>query len=332
MASIYGCRNPATPTLVAPPDGSTGLTVTGLLDWSDVPNGTGFDVYVYCGSGGSAIASATDIASEFAYDLPAGDYSWRVRSHNACGTSALSARWYFTIGAGSLCAVPVLQSPANETTCVPTSGALTWDPIPGATGYILQYTTVRTGRDIVRRDQTFPLPPTRTRSRILTGTALTIGASGRLHLCAVFRMLRLQDRAGSRSTSAGVSSRPPTALMINRLLAPWRGELRTTLADIGCNLVSPVQRGVRTRWPVLRSITQVWTRTRDTLACAIPGHVWAVVRLFRLPLLYDGSADRVQPHVLRHGDDPRSWTTRRCPAGLRRKRRRTRSHRRSLPG
>lgn len=70
----------------------------------------------------------------YASAIPPGSYYLRIRAANACGTSADSNELRLTIGAGDL---PL--SPLGLT--VSTAGGattLTWTPVPGAIGYVLE--------------------------------------------------------------------------------------------------------------------------------------------------------------------------------------------------
>lgn len=95
----------------------------------------------------------------YASAIPPGTYYVRVRASNACGTSPDSAELRLTIGAGDLPLAPLgltTSSAGGVTT-------LSWTPVPGVTGYVLE-----AGSDIGLSDlavvplgpsPTFAVPP-----------------------------------------------------------------------------------------------------------------------------------------------------------------------------
>jgi hypothetical protein len=67
-------------------------------------------------------------------------YYWHVQAKSATDSSEWSASRSFKTGSGGL-AAPMLISPDNGTTGVPTNVTLSWTVVSGATSYSLEYTT-----------------------------------------------------------------------------------------------------------------------------------------------------------------------------------------------
>jgi hypothetical protein len=67
-------------------------------------------------------------------------YYWHVQAKSATDSSEWSASRSFKTGSGGL-AAPMLISPDNGTTGVPTKVTLSWTVVSGATSYSLEYTT-----------------------------------------------------------------------------------------------------------------------------------------------------------------------------------------------
>jgi alpha-tubulin suppressor-like RCC1 family protein len=122
---------PGAPTLLAPANGATGVSLTPVLDWTGGSGATSHDVYFGTASSPPLVTNTT--ATSYAPSgLAAGTrYYWKVVAKNGAGSKA-SAVWSFTTQAAP--AVPGNPSPANGATGVPVSSALTWT-CTGATSY-----------------------------------------------------------------------------------------------------------------------------------------------------------------------------------------------------
>ncbi|HWN41716.1 MAG TPA: hypothetical protein VNW71_05810, partial [Thermoanaerobaculia bacterium] len=140
----------ATPNLVSPANGATGISITPLLDWSAVSGATQYRVFLSTSSSTlSALSSTTTTCSGClinttttadSYTVPSGIlanntiYYWMVRAGGPSGGSPNSAIRSFTTVAGSL-ATPSLLSPANGATGISITPLLDWSAVSGATQY-----------------------------------------------------------------------------------------------------------------------------------------------------------------------------------------------------
>ena len=91
---------PPPPTLISPPNGATGITLTPTLQWSDSPGATSYQVQVATNTNfNSPVVDQPTTISE--YEIPPGRligntlYYWRVRAHNNGGYSNWSTVWNF---------------------------------------------------------------------------------------------------------------------------------------------------------------------------------------------------------------------------------------------
>ena len=119
------------------------------LSWTAVPGATSYGIEIENGSGNSSFLHLTDsslVNSYLATGLLAGkNYKFKVRSNCAGGHSDWSAWQNFssTGGSGSgssVCAIPGGLSAGNMTTV---SAILTWNDVPGASGYIIEVENVQ---------------------------------------------------------------------------------------------------------------------------------------------------------------------------------------------
>lgn len=135
------------PNLISPPDQSINIPVLGLvLAWTSVSGATNYDFEYSIDStfqtnvlGGNETTTTTTLP-ELDHNLT---YFWRVRSDDGTSTSPWSNVWRFLT---ENLAIPNHVSPPTGTPNVPMSTTtIIWDPVFGATEYILNY----------GRDQTF---------------------------------------------------------------------------------------------------------------------------------------------------------------------------------
>jgi hypothetical protein len=133
---------PTAPTLISPPDNSTNIPIAGTgLQWSSVAGATSYN-YQYSTDSlfATAVSSNTSALTTTTAALSATtNYFWRVRASDGTNYSPWSVVWSFTTLTPSL-AAPVLISPADNATGIPTSGAsYQWSSVSGATFYEYQY-------------------------------------------------------------------------------------------------------------------------------------------------------------------------------------------------
>ena len=95
-------QTPPAPELISPPNNSTGITLTPILDWSDVPTANIYRVQVSTNSGFSSFVINQTVPNISLYQVQANvlqnsvQYYWRVRDSNAVGASLWSSVWNFT--------------------------------------------------------------------------------------------------------------------------------------------------------------------------------------------------------------------------------------------
>ena len=139
---------PAAPTLIAPADGSTGVSTSPTFSWNASSGATSYELQVSASPTFATLVSDQPGLSGTTAGVSglAGStiYYWRVNATNAGGTSGWSATFSFTTGAGSPPAAPSLASPANGLTGVSRTPTLSWNASAGASSYHVQVSTTST--------------------------------------------------------------------------------------------------------------------------------------------------------------------------------------------
>ena len=130
---------PASPTLSSPSNGSECVSLTPTLDWNSSSGAASYHLQVDDNSDFSSLVYDVGGLGATEYTIPANlsqgvPYYWRVAAVNACGTysgwsSVYNFTPYWTPDA------PVLSSPSDAASCQPTSLALSWGSVSGATSY-----------------------------------------------------------------------------------------------------------------------------------------------------------------------------------------------------
>ncbi len=109
MSDFLTCATPATPTLVSPADGDSGLSTTPTLSWGSVTGATSYRVQVCTDPACSSVVrkatrklGRTGPTQWTVWPALAKHkrYSWRVQASSACGTSGWSSTHSFTTGLG----------------------------------------------------------------------------------------------------------------------------------------------------------------------------------------------------------------------------------------
>jgi hypothetical protein len=132
-----------TPILISPPNGATGVSVTPILDWSDVTGATFYRVQIFTGV--SPIWEANNIPAS-TITVPSGilsgntSYYWRVKAFNANDSSAYSGYFTFTTGEAPP-APPILIAPPDSSINVSLTATMDWSDVSGITSYRLQIST-----------------------------------------------------------------------------------------------------------------------------------------------------------------------------------------------
>jgi len=132
---------PRAPMLTFPSNGARGVQTSSTLRWNVAEGATSHRLQVSTSPGftsslfdDSTLTSPSQLISGLNHNS---EYYWRVRGTNTFGPGAWSAVWSFT----TVVAAPVLASPLNEATGVPTASTLSWQASAGATAYRLQVST-----------------------------------------------------------------------------------------------------------------------------------------------------------------------------------------------
>ncbi|MEW6571702.1 MAG: LamG-like jellyroll fold domain-containing protein [Nitrospirota bacterium] len=111
------------PNMISPFNGATGVSLTPILDWSDVTGATSYEVQVCTDTGCANVVWSAIVTSSQSTVSPAltpnSIYYWRVRANNSCDTSPWSPIWSFTSGDITITCTP------------PPSGLISWWPGDG---------------------------------------------------------------------------------------------------------------------------------------------------------------------------------------------------------
>jgi photosystem II stability/assembly factor-like uncharacterized protein len=138
---FYIASLPLDPYLISPPSGSTGQSLTPLLDWEGF-FADSFQVHVskFSDFGINIIDTSGLVSSTM--QIPPGRleydslYYWRVRGQNIMGNGPWSNSWWFTTLPDP--SVPVLISPPNGANGLTLTPALDWSDVPNASKYRIQ--------------------------------------------------------------------------------------------------------------------------------------------------------------------------------------------------
>jgi len=134
----------AVPSLIAPDNGSTGVSKNAMLSWTGVNGAATYSLQYSTDDKFKRGVVDVDGIVQASYSLsglsPQTLYYWRVQAKGATDSSGWTATWSFTTGSGAL-AVPSLIAPDNGSTGVPTNATLSWIGVNGAATYSLQYST-----------------------------------------------------------------------------------------------------------------------------------------------------------------------------------------------
>ncbi len=134
---------PLVPVLNSPPNGSINVSVTPLLDWTDVPNALTYSVQISREPTFLIPVYTSDYNPLSEFLVPSSvlnhdsTYFWRANGKNQFGIGAFSQPWSFTV-ISQLPAAPLLQSPANGSVVFTTTPSFAWSAVVGATSYRIQ--------------------------------------------------------------------------------------------------------------------------------------------------------------------------------------------------
>ncbi len=139
FTTIGSC--PTAPSLVAPLNGMTAVSVFPTASWTAVTGATAYRLQVSTDSIFSAVvfddSAITVLSTQIGQLQPGTTYFWRVSSRNSAGTSPHSDVWYFT----NMLPAPALLEPVDGSTGIPTTTTLIWQPAQYAESYQLQVAT-----------------------------------------------------------------------------------------------------------------------------------------------------------------------------------------------
>ncbi|MGB5874885.1 MAG: hypothetical protein WBH56_14290, partial [Bacteroidota bacterium] len=145
LVDYFRGRIPATPSLVSPPDDTTGIEANPTLIWTRSVTATAYHVQVGTDStfvtglviNDSTVVDTSKVAAGLANSTR---HFWRVRAMNLSGSSTFSEAWAFTTIDATPDA-PSLISPANGAIDQPISLTLVWTKSELADFYRLQVAT-----------------------------------------------------------------------------------------------------------------------------------------------------------------------------------------------
>lgn len=141
FTTVFGI--PAPPTLLSPPNGATGVSLTPLLDWADDISVTSYRLQIAQDSLFNSILKDTTGFTVSQVQIQSGLlenfrwYYWRVRTTNSIGTGDWSLVFRFRTVLG-IPAAPQLVSPANNATEISTTPLLDWDSVQFAETFRVQ--------------------------------------------------------------------------------------------------------------------------------------------------------------------------------------------------
>lgn len=140
---------PSVPTLSAPANAATNVSVAPTLSWAAATAATSYNLeYSTSSTFASNVTTITGItATSRAISGLANSttYYWRVSSTNSTSTSAPSAvRSFTTVAPLAIPVAPTLSAPANAATNVTRTPTMSWNAVTGAATYEIQISTVNT--------------------------------------------------------------------------------------------------------------------------------------------------------------------------------------------
>jgi hypothetical protein len=136
---------PAPPALTSPPNGGLNISVTPLMDWTDV-SGVSYTLQISTDANFNTIILNAGSLTQSQYQIQPGTFSgstlyyWRVASSNAGGQGNWSTIWSFTTIVGPP-AAPALLSPYNNAINITRTPLIDWSTVSGAGSYRIQVST-----------------------------------------------------------------------------------------------------------------------------------------------------------------------------------------------
>jgi len=141
----------ASPVLLSPSDGATGISTVPIISWSPTPGAMTYALQIAKDQNfNKAMVEVTGLTrSSFTPNelAPEETYYWRVQARDTTSESDWSAAWSFKTGTGKL-STPALVTPPDGGEA-PLNATLTWNPSAGATSYAIQVGTDRNFRTLI---------------------------------------------------------------------------------------------------------------------------------------------------------------------------------------
>lgn len=140
---------PSVPTLSAPANAATNVSVAPTLSWTAATAATSYNLeYSTSSTFASNVTTITGItATSRAISGLANSttYYWRVSATNSTGTSpASTVRSFTTVAPLAIPVAPTLSAPANAATNVTRTPTMSWNAVTGAATYEIQISTTNT--------------------------------------------------------------------------------------------------------------------------------------------------------------------------------------------
>jgi glucose/arabinose dehydrogenase len=135
---------PGVVSLVSPEDGAVDVSISPVLNWEAVEQGTGYRVQVSGDSGFDTVVVDQSDIDQTQYEVSGlsyeSTYYWRVRASNDAGDGVWSEVWSFTTEEEPLSppGVVTLLSPGDGSVDVSISPVLNWEAVAQGTGYRVQ--------------------------------------------------------------------------------------------------------------------------------------------------------------------------------------------------
>ena len=118
------CGTPGAPSLSAPLNGATGISMNPTLSWTAL-NASTYDVYFGTASNPPLADTTTSASYSFSGLSNNTKYYWKIVAKNSCGGSAVGPVWNFTTACATA-GTPSISSPSDGATGVSTGPTLSW--------------------------------------------------------------------------------------------------------------------------------------------------------------------------------------------------------------
>jgi len=281
-----------TPTLITPANGSTGVSVTPVLDWSVVTGATSYNVQVCTDSACATVVQSATVASStwtLSTALDRGTvYWWRVRARNSCGAGSWSTIWQFQTVCTKLTA-PVPAGPPDGSSVLTAQPTLDWGDVKSATSYDVQVCSMSTCGIVARAaevtESQWTVSPELTRCRSYWWRARAKDACDVSEWSAIWNF---DVKGGTPGVPSLVTPSPGATGLSTAPLLDWADVTGATsydvqvCADSVCATVVGSSTVVDSTWtvsPALNRGTPYWWRVRGKNSCGSGS--WSSTRGFQ---------------------------------------------------